>query len=553
MRANVKQFNQWCILLTKLVVNSKLALPGLAILARAAWYDSFDIDDSATKYIAETLKSFKRIDTDSSAIKTVIEELSCSALSDDSVAAMRKTIAALVKSLRSDPTANQNMIELYNVVSGVFAGDAKHFITLRDKISLLGIPSITALFPVEVDTSKQADYLQFVASFSSEQLAELREQKDVQYKAVVSAKRAGKTVVADYIKQYCRSAGKTFVDYAALYASVEAQQLSHTLPSGFEGFIDEFSQLYTRYGKKIAGFPSNATVEMNPQYSVADDCYVFTARSELARSTTYFYTQDYKNTSKQNKFSVVEKLSKCIDTIRSKWIRKLKESDPCFEEAAVLELIYHTQARIGSSGNATLDKRTGKYLRTYGMSTLLRKHVSIVDDSYVLFEYPGKAAYKGDVVHLQSHKFYPDSDSSKLLFKWLKKQSAKPEDERLFSTTAERVRDLLKELGAPEGASVHKLRTLKGTLMMKERIKTHPFKQKKTSATAVNKWLKEQALGVGIQLGHMSGEKYTASTAIAHYIDPVAMLRLYREAGVAPPKTMLKLVGIDSYSIEAVK
>lgn len=549
---SVKQFNQWCTALTKLVVNAKLALPGFVILAKSSFFDSIEDTDLTHKHVTETIRSFTRLQFDNTAIKLLIDELYASAVSDDTIATVRKLVAALVKQLRSDATANQNIIELYGVVSGVFAGDSKHYVTLRDKVSVLGIPEITALFPVRVDTSTQEKHLAFVAGFDAEQLAKLREQKDPQYKAVMYARKAGKTVVADYIKQYCRQSGKNLVDYTTLLLNINSKNLAHTLPTGFDGYIDEFSQLYTKYGKKIAGFPSNATVTMNPQYTASDDCYVFTARTDTAISTTYFYTQDYKNTSKLSKFAVVEQLSKCIDTIRSKWLRKLNLKDPQFEEAAILELIYHTQARIGSSGNATLDKRTGKYLKTYGMSTILHKHY-VVEEDHIVFEYPGKAAFKGDTIHLQTHKFYPDTKEGKTLFEWLKKHSSKPHDSKVFSATAERVRDLLKDLGAPEGASVHKLRTLKGTLMMKERIKKHPFKQQKTSATAVNKWLKEQALDVGIQLGHMSGEKYTASTAIAHYIDPVAMLRLFRDAGIAPPKTMLKLVGIDDYSIEAIK
>jgi hypothetical protein len=537
--------------MTKLVVNAKLALPGMVILAKAAFFDSIDDSDITIKYVSESLRSFARLQLDYSVIKAAVEELYCNTLSDETVAATRKFIAAIVKQLRSDPTANQNIIEMYSITSGVFAGDSKHYVVLRDRVSILGIPEITALFPISVDTNTQRDYLSFVSEFDSETITKLRQEKDPQYKNITAARRAGKTIVSDYIKQYCRTSGKTIVDYATLLQDINANQLVHSLPSGFEGYIDEFSSLYTKFGKKIAGFPSNAQVTMNSAYTAEDNCYVFTARSPQARSTTYFYTQDFKNSSKQTKFAIVEQLSKCIDSIRSKWLKKLSIKDPQFEEAMILELIYHTQARIGSSTNATLDKRSGKYLRTYGISTILHKHYKVLPE-YIEFEYPGKAAFKGDVVHFQRHKFYANSPETKLIYNWLKKRANADENSRVFSTSGERVRQLLNDLGAPEGASVHKLRTLKGTLMMKERIKKHPFKTQKASVTAVNRWLKEQALEVGIQLGHMSGEKYTASTAIAHYIDPIAMLKLYREAHIAPPKTMLKLVGIDSNSIEAV-
>lgn len=535
-----------------LVANSKLALPGLVILAKCSLFDLIEDTDLTHKYVEQALRSLSRIQVDTASLKALVDELYADSLSDDTVAAVRKVIAALVKQLRADASANQNIIDLYGVVSGTFAGDLKHYVTLRDKVPVLGITEITELFPISVDTDSQLAHLEVASQFDAEQLAELRLQKDPQYKAIVQARKASRTVVSEYIKQYCRQSGKPLVSYAQLLADINAQNLQHSLPSGFEGYIDEFSQLYTRYGRKIAGFPSNAVVTMNPQYTKEDNCYVFTARTDAAVSTTYFYTQQYKNASRESKFTVVEQLSKSIKTIRSLWLKKLTLKDPQFEEAAILELIYHTQARIGSTSNATLDKRTGKYLRTYGMSTILIKHYTVEED-HVVFEYPGKAAFKGAIVHLQTHKFYPDTKQGKTVFEWLKKQKSKDEDAKLFSVSATRVRELLKDLGAPEGASVHKLRTLKGTLMMKDRIKTHPFKSKKTSATEVSRWLKEQALEVGIQLGHMSGEKYTASTAIAHYIDPVAMIRLFKEAGVAPPKTMLKLVGIDAYSLETIK
>lgn len=538
--------------MSKLVVNVKLALPGLAILARDAFYDEVT-EEIAIKYLKDSISCLTRVGFDTAPLKRTIEELYFDNLKDSSITLIRKLFSDVVKTLRSDPTANQTMIELLQAISGTFTGDNKHYTALRDKVSLLNKPEITRLFPIEVDTSIQQVNIDFVDDFTPEELKELREAKDPKYKEILRAKRVIRTVTTEFIRQYCRARG-TLVNFTDLQRAIVKENLKHSLPRGFKGFIDEYGVLYTIGKKKIDGFPADCDIVMNPNYnSNKDDSYVFTARSPMAKHSTYFYTTEYRSRAKQDKFNVVKKLGVSIDSLRSKWVEKLKITNPQFQEAVILELIYQTQARIGSRSNATLDKRTGEYKRTYGISTIQHKHFTVEPDGTVSFSYPGKAAFKGDVVHYQHHKLLPVDKYAMIIIDWFKKIKGCDESAPVFDVSAERVRALLKELGAPEGATVHKLRTLKGTLMMKDKIKDHPFKTGKNSVTAVNKWLKEEALDVGIQLGHMSGEKYTASTAIAHYIDPNAMLRLYREARVAPPKTMLKLVGIDKNSIEMVQ
>lgn len=537
--------------MSKLYVNTKLAIPGLAVLAHAVFTDKVSDESIFLKYVVEAINCFKRLNISVDAFKACAEHALYETVTDDNVTAFRKTIAELVKQLRADYSANQNTIELIQNISGCLAGDNKHYIAVQDKISLLNKPEITKLFPIDVSVDRQKNSIAFVNEFSSEQLKDLKEQKDPTYKTVLQAKKAIRTTTSDFIRHFCREKG-LYVNYASLLKAIETEGLVHSLPRGFEGYINEFGILFTFAKKQIDGFPSDCDVIMNKNYDAKkDDTYVFTAKSPLAKNNTYFYTVEYRSKAKKAKFAVVKKLSSSIDKIRSQWCKHLDQKDSKFEAAAMLELIYQTQARIGSPGNATLDKRTQEYKRTFGMSTLLRKHYQVVDKA-IVFKYPGKAAFKGDVIHLQTHEFIPTDKYSKIVFDWLASSKKEP-DEKVFSVSGEKARDLLKDLGAPEGASVHKLRTLKGTLMMKERIKNHPFVNKQSTVTAVNKWLKEQALDVGIKLGHMSGEKYTASTAIAHYIDPVTMLKLYREANVAPPKTMLKLVGIDKTSLDIIK
>jgi len=536
----------------RLVLNIKLSLPGLALLARDTFYDDITDEYVSIKYVSEALACLKRVGFSVESLTTLIEELYFGQVSDKSIADIRKLLQEIVKKLKAEYLANQSMIELLQAISGTFTGDNKHYVSLRDNISLLNKPEVTALFPIEITTDVQIASIDFINSFTEEQIAELKEAKDPKYKKILHARKLIRIVTADFIKQYCRARG-SLVNYKQLYTAIEKEKLKHSLPRGFEGYIDEFGVLYTRFKKQIEGFPSDCDVEMNSTYTAKDDCYIFSARSSLAKHSTYFYTNEYRQKAKKSKFAIVKKMGIDIDRLRSKWVEKLKITNPQFQEAVILELIYQTQARIGSNSNATLDKRTGVYKKTYGISTIKHKHFVIETDGSISFSYPGKAAFKGDTIHYQQHKLLPIDKPAMQVINWFKKINGCNEDSQVFSVSAVKVRKLLKDLGAPEGATIHKLRTLKGTTMMKEKIKNHPFKTGKTTVSAVNKWLKEEALDVGIQLGHMSGEKYTASTAIAHYIDPVAMLKLYREARVAPPKTILKLVGITQNSMDTVQ
>lgn len=533
--------------MSRLSINARLALPGLMLLSRDLFFDSIKDEELLSKYLADTIKCFKRFEVPTDALCSIIENLYSGNYVE--VEALRKDITAFVKLLTSDSAVHITLIELFKASSSTMAGDNKAYLVLRDKASLLSSAEILSYFPFEVDTTRQAQALGIVAQYNSEELAKLREEKSPEYKLYLAARKAGKSVVNDYIRLVCRQAGGK-LSYATIIKLLEEEKLQHTLPTGFSGYIDEFANLYTLGGRKLAAVPHGCVVVMNGSYdNKADNTYVCTAKSPLAKSAMYVYTADFKQRSKENKFKVVKALSKDISKLRKDWLKLLKPNTPNFEAAVILELVYQTQARIGDEKNATLDKRTQEYKKTYGISTILGSHVW-VDGHTIHIQYPGKAAFKGDTIHLQKHVF-EHTKENEAVYRWLSIRAGK--DEKVFSISAQKVRDLLADLGAPEGTTIHKLRTLKGTLMMQEKIKSHPFKTGKTTATAVSKWLKEEALDVGIQLGHMSGEKYTASTAIAHYIDPVTMMRLYKEARVVAPKTMLKLVGIDPLSLETVK
>jgi hypothetical protein len=115
---------------------------------------------------------------------------------------------------------------------------------------------------------------------------------------------------------------------------------------------------------------------------------------------------------------------------------------------------------------------------------------------------------------------------------------------RWARVTAGQVNNLFRAMGAPEGVTVHKLRTARGTHvwneLMNEALEKKPPKDEKT-AMAVFKKLAE---AVGKILNHVrrgaGGQKVTGTTALNAYIDPSAQLYFWNSLGFRIPKYLEK-------------
>ena len=483
----------------------KSACNGIALLSHYVFWDNLPEQDvqQSIELFSKTIQYLKLANLPYKSFTQLASEVISESVSEETVKSFIAEILQIRKLSNSSDTPAE-VLEILKNCSSVLGGNGKAYALLNAKISVLSSSFV-----------KQS----FMLSLKSET-----------YK--------------DYIRNFVRSSGKSLANFNDVLNYLNTMGVEHYYPDTFIGKIDENGILHTTENKRIEGLPLKSTLVMNTKYDpISDSSYVFSARAENAKSNTYFYTREYKLHSRENKFSAVKQLGVDIKKIRSAWLRILKTRSEGYEEAIILELIYQTQARIGSSSNKTLDKRTGKYLRTYGITTVRAKHV-VAKDGELSFEYPGKGAFKGDVIHYQKHTIFSEDEISKLIVSDITKRLGKLEPEQeVFTTSATSVRELFKALGAGDCVSVHKLRTLKGTMIMTEKIKNHPFKGKRVSSTAITKWLREEALDVGMRLGHMSGEKYTPATAIAHYIDPVVLTKLFKELDVPIPKAFAKLSG----------
>ena len=170
------------------------------------------------------------------------------------------------------------------------------------------------------------------------------------------------------------------------------------------------------------------------------------------------------------KHSKVEKFSKAITQIRKGIARGLKKGD---EEAIILHLIDVAGLRIGDepdSGEA--DDHTqpkdedGKFKRvpTYAARQLLGKHVS-VNGTKIRLQYPAK-----DNVPLDK-----TIDNAVLAKFFSNKKKKAGDDDKLFESSASKVRGYFKKLSGGNDFHVHFFRHYHATRLIIDRLKDYPM------------------------------------------------------------------------------
>jgi hypothetical protein len=240
-----------------------------------------------------------------------------------------------------------------------------------------------------------------------------------------------------------------------------------------------------------------------------------------------------------------------LQSMQKKWFNLVKKFNPAdlrCVAATVLEILYEFSARVGSVGNAAGGSST------FGVSTLLVKHASVDSAGNIVLRYKGKDGVA------TMHRLMANDPNQKFVCQvLLHLMEGKQHKDRLFTVlkpngkfipvTAAQVNMLFKSMGAPEGVTVHKIRTARGTALFNDLV-SEVFEKKppKDEKQAMDVFIKitEQ---VGKLLNHVrrgqSGSKVTGTTARANYIDPSAQVSFFRQLGLRPPKYLEKFdVGI---------
>lgn len=357
----------------------------------------------------------------------------------------------------------------------------------------------------------------------------------------------------DAVVSYIRKSGHDTVPYEELLAYLHANGIDHMLPIGFTGEIDDLGRLYTHQGQLIDGVPSAMTfptIIMNKLWGKAGGKdFVFQAMRSDGSPGPYFYTTDYKKAAAKEKFAKVADLAPKIVSMQKKWFAKVKQfkiTDPTCVASVILEILYEFAARIGSPNNPT-----------FGVSTILVKHVAVDPATKnITIRYKGK-----DGVNTV-HKLMAADPVQKFVIKALLEllEEKNPKDrvftvdkgERKIPVNANAVNAYFKSLGAPEGITVHKIRTVKGSslfLHLMEQILEKPPKDERKALEVFVK-MGEQ---VGKLLNHIrtmasGGTRVTGTTALQNYIDPAIQVQYWRALGFRVPKFLEKF---DTSNTEA--
>lgn len=364
---------------------------------------------------------------------------------------------------------------------------------------------------------------------------EHKNKKGVQHKdyaRFLELRREVTRVYKQNLKQLVRNSGEATIKVSDALHYFKQHAMEHNLPPGYVGRVDENGGFYTKDGRKVGSIPMGK-LTMNPSYSHGDDTFVLTVLTD-AGNMQRVYTDTYRKAKTSKKFDTVGKFIPVLKKVRSAWRKKLKTGVKTVEgvAATLAELVYITSARVGSDRGETAGEKT------FGITTVQVRHLSFKGKNLHI-RYAGK---KGG---LQHHVVEPNSATSKQVLANISKLLVgKKKTDKVFTVGTKAVRGgtinkMLKSMGVPEGFTVHKLRTVRATLLAKELLDDF---DPSMSDTEANKWVIERMKEVGLELGHFSGEKVTASTAITHYIDPSVFAAFYKKHNLRAPAVIMKAI-----------
>lgn len=355
-----------------------------------------------------------------------------------------------------------------------------------------------------------------------EQSAKAREADPDTYKIYLALRRQLNANRDEVLAQLFRANGRMKI--ADIKVELDKLGIDSNSVPDFNGLQDE-QGYYTIYGEPLNGKPTGTCV-MNPEYKKGSSVYVLKCQAPGAKTFQAIYTKEAVQNKRSTKFEKVSTNIPKLEKAHKTWLKQMLAGN---EEALVTEILYLTSARIGSVGNATAGSPT------YGISTLLKKHVKIKGNSLV-FNYPGK---KGQT---QIHTIEASDKSTKYIVNEISKRlkELKP-SEPIFTTNRTNVGKYVKSLGLD--ITPHKLRTMHGTLLMKQLLdEQREILAKKPKDKTVLAAFKACALEVGKLLGHFAGSKLTGTTAIKNYIDPQVMVDFFNDYNVQLPPVVEALL-----------
>ena len=356
-----------------------------------------------------------------------------------------------------------------------------------------------------------------------------------QHQAYLDMRRERKAVADKAVANIVRASGEHIVDVQEIREKMG--NIQNDIPKWYVGKMDDKGNYYTSDGLQLLNKPIGEG-SMNKNYTPGSTVYYCQYKAPFAQSTTNVYTIAARTKGRVESFGIVQNMLPELPRYVKKWLPDLGKGPGTLRGtvAVVCEIIFQASARIGSTRANTAGETT------YGISTLLRKHLNF-NDQRVIMTYLGKKAGK------QKHVIKFNDQRTEMLRESIAEfiHDKKP-TEYAFTfrgkpVSNSQVNSYLREIGMPEGFTIHKFRKLRGTAMAMELMKKCPYGARAKDA-AVNAWIEKQCLTIGKELGHMSGVNVTATTAIANYIDPSVFAPVYEKTNTRPNSKIQKAMDL---------
>lgn len=355
-------------------------------------------------------------------------------------------------------------------------------------------------------------------------------------------------------QNFVRSSGKHIVPMEDLIDHLENLGVEYQIPAGFTGMVNADLEWFTEDGERIAGVPAFNTydrVEMNENHQPGQYVFIAVPREGTGSQPKYMYRAKDLAEKRAKKFAAVKDLAGNIVKARNIWVKGVKAFDASNARsvaALLIELSYQFASRIGSNGNST------NGVPTYGLSTARVRHLKMTPTGFTI-SYLGKDGVP------TSHKYSTKDPLSRHVRVCVEELvEGKGPDDPVFTVTqkngsrrqisAQIVNEVFKAVVGNEDITIHKLRTLKATVLFTEQVDAYiaANKEKPLDSRQAFALVKKFATDVGTALNHVrtsaSGEtKVTPLTALASYIDVSAQVRLFDAFGLPYPQYLTKALG----------
>jgi DNA topoisomerase-1 len=246
---------------------------------------------------------------------------------------------------------------------------------------------------------------------------------------------------------------------------------------------------------KALGVPPDWT---DVQVSINPNAGLQATGKDAKGRTQYWYSAEHDEKAAAEKFERVKEFASVADKVSAQTLKDLESDDPEVREAAAaLYVIEKTAFRIGSNAETKADKKA------YGVTTLLGKHVRVLEGGRVSFRFPGKSG-------VLNAKIIKDP----VLHKMMSERKG-GSDAPLFDTSGDKVRDYM-DRTAP-GFHPKDYRTHQGTAIALLEI------DKRKKVKTEKEFKHAQKMVAKVVAAHLGN---TPTVAIESYINPAVWGRL---------------------------